>query len=360
METENRKTTPCVAESSVDSSLSEDAGQAPAARYSDVYKRLFENGYYFGFFQAIRLLEKFFADAHGPGETSDYRKVRIRFHPDTSLVFPATDVKRVDLLEKPLPAAEVSVTFMGLYGIDSPLPVSFYKSLETGAEDTVALRDFLDIFNHRLYAFFYRAWKKYRSSLRFSGTVSNKHANCFKALAGLETPVTTEKPPVPSLKLAESAGRFASRVRNSEGLQQVLSDLIVGINVGIVENVLRWVRIPIRPRLGRKPGLLHMTLCDTATLGEQVADYSGKFQIVLGPLTFAQYKSFLPGGNKARLLDYLVRLYVPDYLDYDVKLRIKMTEIPTTRLGGRMAKLGRDMWLGRPTHEWTEYVVAYT
>ena len=102
-----------------------------------------------------------------------------------------------------------------------------------------------------------------------------------------------------------------------------------------------------------------MTLGFTSTIGQRVFDISGKFRIVLGPLTMAQYLSFLPEGSGARILHYLVRLRAPDHLDYDVRLVLKTAEIQPLRLGDAITKLGLTTWVGRPAHDVTSRIVAY-
>ena len=120
----------------------------------------------------------------------------------------------------------------------------------------------------------------------------------------------------------------------------------------------RWVAIPRRRRLGRTPSL--SILGATACIGASVCDASGKFRLVLGPLTLAQYLALLPGGDDARRLQFIVRLYVRDYLDYDAVLKLKTSEIPALRLGDRALRLGLTTWLGKPAPAVTSREVAYS
>ena len=326
---------------------------------SGVIARLFREGYMFEFFQTVRLLESYFAEGKSPGESSDVEEERIRFRPHHGLVFPATDVRSVELLEGTPARARVTATFMGLYGADSPLPVYFYNAIATESEESRPLRDFLDIFNHRLYALFYRSWKKYRLALH-SGTPSLQKTLEERALsmAGLGTRDTVEGAPMPPIRLAAFAGSLSPRVRNSDGLRNLVTELLDGVQVSVVENVLRWVAIPERSRLGRQ-GRLTAVLASSACLGERVSDASGKFRLALGPLTLTQYLALLPGGPAAAVLQYLVRLYVRDYLDYDAELKLRTAEIPTLRLSDTDLRLGLTTWVGKPGTTTTSRVVAY-
>ncbi|QXD13876.1 type VI secretion system baseplate subunit TssG [Rhodocaloribacter litoris] len=326
-----------------------------------VYGRLFREGYAFDFYQAVRLLERYFADAPGPGETAELRRERIFFRPDVAIVFPPTDVRRIEARRRE-PCADVVLTFMGLYGIGSPLPVYFYDELASEDRETLPLRDFLDIFNHRLYAYFYRAWKKYRPVVRRrEGTRTpedDPHLRRFLCVAGLGTRGALDRFPLASpMRLAAFAGLLSPQVRHAEGLQKLLSAMLETVPVRIEENVLRWVRIPRRGRLGRGDGGLR--LGKDATLGERVPDASGLFRVVLGPLRFDDFQAYLPGASRARLVDDLVRLYAPDYLDYDVELRLDTTTIPPVRLGSRDVRLGQTTWLGKPKTPTLAHRVRY-
>lgn len=361
MATEERDTTDALAESAPPDAPTEAEATGPAA-LQGVYRRLFSEGYLFDFYQAVRLLEKFFPDAPQPGQTSEVRKEQIFFRPETALVFPGTDVKRVELRDadeaRALARARLTVTFMGLYGIGSPLPVYFYDELATEEEEVQPLRDFLDIFNHRLYAYFYRAWKKYRPEVHTGTPDEGAHARRFISVTGLGTADTLSGTPVEApMRLAAFAGRLGPRVRNADGLRALLAGLLGGAAVRILENVPRWVPIPVRPSMGS--GGLRMALGTTATVGQRVLDFSGMFRIVVGPLTFEAYQAYLPGKPGARLLAYLVRLYTPDYLDYDVELQLDTSGIPPIRLGDKSVQVGLTTWLGKPADPITSLRLKY-
>ncbi len=330
-----------------------DATPGPAGRAAvpakGIYADLFGAGYRFDFFQAVRLLEAYFPDAPAPGTSAGGE--RIRFVPHPATVFPASDVRSVTLGAG---GAEVAVTFMGLYGIASPLPVYLYEDLATEAPETDALRHFLDIFNHRLYSYFYRAWKKYRPDEIAS---RERRTHRLLAVAGLGTPAVLDGAPVSTDRLAGLAGLLNRRVRTAEGLAMLLAAFTDGLPVEVEENVLRRVPVADRPRLGQ--GGARATLGGSALLGATVLDAGGKFRVALGPMGLADFERYLPGGDRAQALGWLVGLYAPDHLDFDVLLRLRADEVTGLRLGDRSARLGENTWLGRPPDALTERLVAY-
>ena len=102
------------------------------------------------------------------------------------------------------------------------------------------------------------------------------------------------------------------------------------------------------------------TLGGSALLGATVLDAGGKFRVVLGPMGMDDFEAYLPGGAKAEALGYLVRLYAPDHLDFDVLLKLETRQMPALRLGDRTARLGENTWVGRPKEAvLTERIVTY-
>jgi type VI secretion system protein ImpH len=323
-----------------------------------VLGKLFRSGYLFDFFQAVWLMERLLPEARAPGESSQLGEERIRFRPYNGLVFPATDVKQVELLKENPQIARITVTFMGLYGVDSPLPVYFSDRIASETEESSPLRDFLDIFNHRLYSLFYRCWKKYRPALHFKAPGTDSESQRSLCLAGIGTRGSHSTAKVPFMQLAAFAGILSSRARHAEGLRNLVAHFFDGIDVKIIQNVPRWVSVPQRMVLSKGRGTPAI-LGRTTTIGEKVFDVSGKIRFVLKPLTLKQFLSLLPGGEHAKILHYLVNLYVPDNLEFDVALNIITEEIPPIKLGCKDTALGLATWIGRSEEKSVSRVVSY-
>ncbi len=356
MDSESRRTSESVATAQAVANEAEQPApqHEPKPFERGVYRRLKDEGYRFGFFQAIRLLELLFPDEPGPGTTTDFAEAPIRLRPSPDLVFPATDIKRIEWTGEN--RVQVIATFMGLYGVDSPLPYYFYDDLAKDEEDTRPHRDFLDLFNQRLYAFFYRAWKKYRPGMHHRADGRDRLSKQFVALSGLGTPHASDDVPLAPLRLASQAGLLGPRVRNAPGLESLIEAFFNDIEVKVIENVPRWVPIPSRSGLGAES----LRLGEDATIGEQVHDRSGKFRVRLGPMGIDLYLDLLPGGERAAELQSLVRLYAPDYLDFDVELQVHSDDMPPTRLGESTAQLGLTTHLGTSTEPILDRIVEYT
>ena len=98
-------------------------------------------------------------DGGGPHEDGTMPGLLLRG--TTSLAFPGGDVSA--LSRDPTTAIwRLDACFLGIYGSDSPLPAFFTEELVTAQREPDPVRDFLDLFNHRLLELTWSIWVKYR------------------------------------------------------------------------------------------------------------------------------------------------------------------------------------------------------
>ncbi|HEV7516248.1 MAG TPA: type VI secretion system baseplate subunit TssG, partial [Thermoanaerobaculia bacterium] len=136
---------------------------------------LFAEPFRFEFYQAVKLLEMLAPDAKPVAEGSEPEAEAVRFRSRVGLDFPASEI---DLLSRaanagpgasalsPLPPPEMVINFLGLAGVLGPLPLPVTELVvERVWHRDTALRDFLDLFNHRLVSILARARKRYRPAV---------------------------------------------------------------------------------------------------------------------------------------------------------------------------------------------------
>lgn len=325
-----------------------------------VLERIFEEPHQFDFFQAAWLLERKYGDTTLKDLYADREAHPVWFEPFSGLVFPPSDIRAIQKIEMGGQERGLMIlTFMGLYGVGSPLPVYFYDDIATEKEEYQPLKKFLDLFNHRFYQHFYRAWKKYQPMLQAEGKGVDKHAERFFSLTGLGQPLDEQHSFFSPMRLAAFAGRLLSPTRNAEGLRAILETFFEGVQVRVEENLPRWVEVQERPIMSRK-SRMGMVLGDNITLGKKLFDLSGKFRIVMKLATYKQYVGLLPSGEYEGLMRYLVGLYAPDGLSYDVQLELEANKLPRQYIGqGKGFKLGRTGILGHAGTALHKRVVQY-
>ena len=69
----------------------------------------------------------------------------------------------------------------------------------------------------------------------------------------------------------------------------------------------------------------------------------------IGPVSFEDYLEFLPGTQNARRINELLKLYLNDGLEYDVKFLIEADTIAEISWDDNRLKLGTTFWLGKPS-----------
>lgn len=309
--------------------------------------RLAGEAHRYSFFQLVRLLLRLSGGAV-PGGAGPVAKETVRFRPSTLMGFPRADVEVLALVPGPEEGTPdrflLTVTFFGLYGPASPMPNHFSEEILWAGAEAEPLRDFLDLFHHRFTSFLYRSWEKYRYHLQYCAEGTDAFSRRILSLAGLGTEGSLEALDLAAPHLIRAAGLLRSRGRTAAGLVAVLRDHFEGTSLAVESFVVHEAPIPA-DQLARL-GSPSCSLGTTACLGERVADPGGNFRVTAGPLTAAEYRSFLPDGDSLPRLARLTRFYVTDPLRFDVRLRLRAEEVPALRLSPEAGlPLGWMSWL---------------
>lgn len=342
-------------------------------------------GWKFDFFKAVWLLERLCAGATPVGARGPASGEAIRFRPHIAVGFPPTDLRRVEAR----PGADdaettyrLDVTFMGLYGVSTPLPLHYAVDMlrsvdpyplaaEAAAEeaasdrlpssvkvtDTNPTRDFLDIFHHRLISLFYRAWAKYRYDVTFPMPERDLITDYLLWLIGHSRASDEDLLGVCPIRMLRYAGVLTQHPRSSAMLEGVLTDYWDGLPVEVEQFRGRWV--PLGDTDKNRIGLANCRLGVDLTVGDQVYDLSGAFNVAVGPVDWQTYLSFVPDGDSFARTQALVELYRADPLSFNVEVRLRAGQVPETGLSSDEAagRLGYTSWVR--TEEMPETSVVF-
>jgi type VI secretion system protein ImpH len=269
------------------------------------------------------------------------------------LSFPATEIDDVSEDGPGLPS--MTVTFMGLNGPSAVLPQHYGVTLWREFRNrNTALRDFFDLFNDRLIAFFYRAWAKYRVPISVERSVPKGEDGATEALRGLigfATDRLSGRAGVAEHALLHYAGIISHFPRNAASLEALLCDYFkLPITVQPFDG--RWFSLPPdqRTRLtapARGPGGFCRLSVD-AVVGESYWDVESSFTIAIGPIDYAAFARLMPDGVSLLRLAALTRLYVSPELGFRVELCLKRDEVPLPQIGLESTVqplLGWNTWL---------------
>ena len=149
------------------------------------------------------------------------------------------------------------------------------------------------------------------------------------------------------------AGRLIHSPRNAEGLHAIIEDYFQ-VPAQVIPFVRRTVRLnpALCCRLGGDAAVGRLGV--SAVLGESYEEYQQGFRIRLGPLSFEQFKQFLPVMDGFGEIHDWVRFYVGRETDpnpeagleaiWDLQLVLRAGEMPELKLG-EGALLGWTAWL---------------
>lgn len=307
---------------------------------------LFQEGHRFSFLQAVRLLEELLPKRTPPGEGIDPRRDLVRFRSKVRLDFPASDVEEIRPPVDGRPA-EMTVNVLGLAGVLGPLPPAVAELvMERSFHKDTALRDFLDLFNHRLVSLLYRARKKYRPALDSKAPDEGRVASVLHSLIGLGTPHLLRRMGIPDRSLLPYAGLLVDPARSTVGLTRLLEDCFE-VPVDVAQFQGRWHAIEEDDltRIGHTGQ--NQILGRSAVLGQRVWDQAAGFELRLGPMSIDAFRSFLPIGDAFRPLAATTRFYVREELGFTMRLTLKKAEVPELHLtaGAAGARLGWTSWL---------------
>ena len=321
------------------------AGQAGLSTF-DIETGLLETGRRFSFIQVMRLMRLL---GHVPESVKDPRTFArqaqsLRISPQNNLSFPASDVMSIQRAKGESSGFLVNAGFLGLYGPASPLPTFYTEDLiQQEADEESAVRDFLDIFNHRIFTLFFRCLMKYRLFFRVCEEHNPEILNKLYCLIGLGELRHRRDMPY-AYSMIRYSGILSQHPRSARGLETMLGDAFNYTSVKVVQCVGRHVKIPLSQRL--LLGKTGSRLGIDRVIGEQIRDHTGKFRLRLGPVNFTLFQKLLPGSEENKRLSLLTRFYLLDPLEYDLELILQEGEASCVRLGAETAsRLGMDTWI---------------
>ena len=316
----------------------------PAVVDRELESRLRKEPFTFGFFQAMRLLERAMPDRQPVGGFGAPFNEVARIGTHSSLAFPASEIQSLQWDEGKQPFLEVN--FMGLTGLQGPLPQWFTATvLERIRSGDATLKDFLNIFNHRSISLFYRAWQKYRFDVAYERGERDKFFLDLLALIGLGTLGLSSRQEVVDEALIYYAGLLARHQRSALGLEQLLSDYFE-VPVEIEQLVGAWYDLDSDSLCSldgsESPS---QELGKGAVVGDQTWDQHSRVRIKLGPLSLESYRDFLPSGSAYKPLQSLVRFYSNEELEFEIQLILDREEVPPCQLGIESVAAPQLGWL---------------
>ncbi len=322
-------------------------------------EELYEKPSRFQFFQAVRLLRRLMPGRSSVGRDADPASEIVRFRSDLSYAFPVGDIRGIAKDEssgdRPRPD-QMTVNFLGIATPNSfgSLPTPYVEQIRAEERDkNFAMRDFLDLFNHRLVSMFYRTWERSRTEVLYEAPEPSPFEAALRAVAGIEGDVHKRRLPFDTTHMLSRAGLLAMRPASTSAIEGLVESLF-GIPADIEQFLPCWYEMGVedQTRLGRA----NTVLGEDATLGSETCLAQWRFRVRLGPMDYATYELLLPEGDAFNTLASMLRLATGPEFDFELTLVLRKDDIPIMRLGGSDAssdgtdaaeacRLGWSTWL---------------
>jgi type VI secretion system protein ImpH len=298
----------------------------------------------FEYFQAIKLLELLHPDRHPPGDSFDPDSEVVRLRSRVTLEYPASEVQQLTRPKTKDEPYTMVVNLLGLAGQYGPLPLPDTERIldRVGRRDS-AMRDFLDLFNHRLLSLLVKIRKVNHPSLTAGQPHLDRTAFYLYSFFGLGNSSLRNRLGVPDRSLLYYCGILAQHPRSASGLERFFSDYF-GVKAQIQQlsggwrylEEDQWTRVGVTGR--------NQVLGTSAFIGKRYWDQQGTFELNLGPLNFETFSDFLPIGSGFQPLCELTRFYSGVDAEFRFRLTLRSGQIPETRLK-RNSRLGWTSWL---------------
>lgn len=309
----------------------------------------------FDFFQAVRLLIRYLPGRTPIGQFSRPADEVVRVGVLPSLSFPASQIQ--SLVWIPGQQPQMRVNFVGLVGPLGLLPY-YYTELvadRVRSRDT-AIRDFLDIFHHRIASLFYQAWEKSRFTIAFerasetpdAPSIGDPFTEKLYDLAGIGTAGLRHRQEARDESIVYYGGLFGLATRPAAALEAILSDYF-NVDIAVEQFIGVWRRLGLSDQCifeGGDPQSSQLGM--GAVAGDEVWDRQSRARIRIGPLPARRYLDFLPHGSAYAPLRALVKAFCGDNIEIEVQLVLWRDDVAAPELGDDSAtgpQLGWFTWL---------------
>jgi type VI secretion system protein ImpH len=308
---------------------------------ASVEEWLYAEPWEFEFFQAVRILERLLYARAPAGEAANPLDEAIHFRSLISQITPASELQHIETGE--YGQAVLTANLFPLGGSAGPLPApDGERVIEQAWRKDFAMRDFLDMFHHRLLGLLVRTRKLHHPAYTSREPHKGPIASYLYAFFGMALEEVHDRMRVPDRAFIFYAGLLAQQPRSASGLERLLSDYL-GVPARVEQLLGQWRNLDEGEwtMIGRRGR--NQALGQGAILGTRVWDQQGRFAVHLGPMKLDAFLNLLPCGSGFEPLCELTRFYAGPDADFGFRLTLRARQTEPTQLG--ISRLGWTTWL---------------
>ena len=324
----------------------------------NLVEQLQSEPYRFDFFQATRLLERA-ANLHpekdqiateSVGGVARPDQEAVHFRARTSLAFNGSDVTKVtqkrisnyDSEDNSVLQWQMEVAMMGLTGSQGVMP--YYLSeivLSELRKKSSALKDYLDLFNHRTISMFYEAWHKYQLVPNYERSKYDSTGNddlftdALLSIAGIGLSEQKFRSALPDEQMARFSGHFGRTICSAESLRSSICGMF-NLDTSIKEFQGEWYDLPSDVHC-RMPDSEHPLGTNTelgvnTVIGSRCYQAQNKFSVVIKPMNEQEFMQLAPGSRTLEELKSFIKMSVGGEQDFDIEIQLSDEHVPLKEL----------------------------
>lgn len=313
-------------------------------------EKIIENPYPYQFQQLVRVLENNAVDVA--------RDVEFQSH--NQVTFPGSDFAKVTHDGKKW---QLKMNFMGLYGVDSPLPHYLNSLSLPDTEKAEALRGLLNIILQQTYRLYYQVWKKHRMYVQLHKP-EHDYLRYLRAFSGATLTTNDKKEYSQALLLGARHHNAAALTTGIKSLLKVVHQSWINTNLDervshneLTVSIKQFQPSVVIMKQYAALGLSRLQLSDNMLLGERVIVRNRFINIDIQTVHWSFAEKFWPLQQFARQLHAYIKRFLKNNLRYALAIRVNALSKPLISLGSASAALGWSTWLGEPLRQpYTIYI----
>ena len=232
--------------------------------------------------------------------------------------------------------------FLGMFGPQGALPLTTTEEAWGWLrERDDAFVEFVDIFQRRFLALFFRAWADSQPVAQNDRPDEDRFLAYIGSTIGIGTRAFRNADSISDFAKLQFAGLLAPRVKSASRLRSFLASLLK-TRVEIEEFVGAWLML--EPSEQTSLGSKNSGLGVDCVAGSSMYGVDNKFRVRVYVREIEHFKQFLPGSPLALEIADAIFLYTGEEYDWDMDLAIPAGEITPVRLGQK-AQLGWTSWM---------------
>ncbi len=297
--------------------------------------------------QAVRIALHYLKDYYPTLDAPELTE-KIRYRANPSLSFQKSEIANAELKRNDDGVyVELTLNFLSIFGSASPLPSHYSETVLRSTDGEGPLRDFLDLFNHRLERFVYPVWLKHRYYIQHRNDLGDDFSKYVLSLMGLYGEHGREQRRLKLRKLLPYAGILGIRTPSSGILLTVLRRYLGHERIAIEQCVAHTVPIPEWQQCALGSGNCSLGMDFLA--GETVTSLTGKFRIRLLEADWEELMEYGVHGERMGDLRELMDFVLREPFKYEVILHVPEAQVTRCELASKASGyLGINTVIGLP------------